>query len=108
MRNVKREKNEQGSAILIALFIMLLLLGFVALAVTRTTNETVAASNDTAETRAFEAAHASLEVMTRNFDKTFDIKLNPDTADLTNIESLTPPNFDGYTFEQNIEQTQSR
>jgi Tfp pilus assembly protein PilX len=100
-------ESEKGSAILIALFIMLLLLGFVALAVTRTTNETVASSNDEAETRAFEAAHASLEVMTRNFDKQFDIKLNPDTTDITNIKAATPPNFTGYEFTQDLDQTQT-
>lgn len=102
-----KTEGEKGSAILITLFIMLLLLGFVALAVTRTTNETVASSNDEAETRAFEAAHASLEVMTRNFDKQFDIKLNPDTADITNIKAQTPPNFAGYTFLQDLDQTQT-
>jgi hypothetical protein len=103
----KELQNEKGSAILISLFIMLLLLGFVALAVTRTSNETVASSNDAAETRAFEAAQASLEVMTRNFDKTFDFKLNPDAADLANIQTLTPPSFSGYAFNQTIEQTQA-
>jgi Tfp pilus assembly protein PilX len=106
-KNIFSNESEKGSAILIALFVMLLLLGFVALAVTRTTNETVASSNDEAETRAFEAAHASLEVMTRNFDKQFDIKLNPDTTDINNIIASTPPNFTGYTFLQELEQTQT-
>jgi Tfp pilus assembly protein PilX len=100
-------RNETGSAILIALFVMLLLLGFVALAVTRTTNETIASSNDRAETRTFSAAHASLEVMTRNFNKIFDVKLNPDTSDLTRIEEQHPPGFENYTFSQEIKQTQS-
>src|SRR5687768_15529263 len=78
-----REKStkETGSAIIIALFVMVLLLGFVAFAITRTNNETVAASNDASETRTFEAAQASLEVMTRNFDKIFDVKINVSTAD---------------------------
>jgi Tfp pilus assembly protein PilX len=102
-----KPESEKGSAILITLFIMLLLLGFVALAVTRTTNETVASANDEAETRAFEAAHASLEVMTRNFDKQFDIKLNPDTNDINNIIALTPPNFTNYTFNQQLTQEQA-
>jgi Tfp pilus assembly protein PilX len=111
-RNIFRKtaaanESEKGSAILIALFIMLLLLGFVALAVTRTTNETVASSNDEAETRAFEAAHASIEVMTRNFDKQFDIKLNPDATDITNIKALFPPSFTNYDFTQDLDQTQT-
>lgn len=106
-RSAANTESEKGSALLIALFIMLLLLGFVAIAVTRTTSETVASSNDEAETRAFEAAHASLEVMTRNFDKQFDIKLNPDSADIANIIASTPPNFTNYTFTQTLDQTQS-
>jgi hypothetical protein len=100
--------NEQGSAIIIALLVMVLLLGFVALAVTRTTNETIASSNDAAESRAFEAAQASLEIMTRNFDKIFELKLNPDTNDLNNVKNQKPPGFDaGYEFEQNIIPTQT-
>ncbi len=99
-------ESQKGSAIVIALLIMVLLLGFVALAVTRTTNETIASSNDAAESRAFEAAHASLEVMTRNFNKIFDVKLNPDTADLTRIEGQIPPGFENYTFTQTVRITQ--
>lgn len=103
----RNAKNENGSAILIAMFIMLLLLSFVAIAVTRTSNETVASSNDAAETRTFSAAHASLEVVTRNFNKIFEIKLNPDAADLTRIQGQTPPGFDSYGFNQTITQTQT-
>ncbi len=105
--SITRNESENGSAILIALFVMLLLLGFVALAVTRTSNETIASSNDAAETRAFEAAHASIEVMTRNFDKQFDIKLNPDATDIANIKLQVPPNFTNYQFIQNLDQTQA-
>jgi hypothetical protein len=107
MKKTKFSRSESGSAILIALFVMLLLLSFVALAVTRTTNETVASSNDQAETRTFTASHASLEVMTRNFNKIFDVKLNPDAADLLRIEGQTPPGFDNYTFEQDVNQMQA-
>lgn len=100
---VKKNQEEKGSAIIIALLVMVLLLGFVALAVTRTTNETVASSNDAAESRAFEAAQASLETMTRNFDKIFETKLTADSDDLARIISQKPPGFDtGYTFEQGI------
>ena len=106
--NTVKPSEQRGSAIVIALLIMVLLLGFVALAVSRTSNETVATSNDAAESRAFEAAQASLEVMTRNFDKIFEVKLNPDTADLNNIKSQNPPGFTAnYDFEQNIIPTQT-
>lgn len=101
-----RNENEKGSAIVIALLVMVLLLGFVALALSRTNSETVATSNDASETRTFEAAHASLEIMTKNFDKIFDLKLNPNPADLARVESQKPPGFeDDFDFVQDIEQT---
>ncbi|MEO6587957.1 MAG: hypothetical protein ABIP06_01405 [Pyrinomonadaceae bacterium] len=99
-------KNQKGSAIVIALLVMVLLLGFVALAISRTNSETIASANDTSETKTFEAAHASLEVMTKNFDKIFDIKLNPNKGDLDRVQSQNPPEFDEYDFDQNILQTQ--
>lgn len=104
---IKETESEKGSAIIIALFIMILLLGFVALAITRTTSETIASSNDEAESRAFEAAQASLEVMTRNFDKIFDIKLNPESLDLTRIQGQYPDKFTAYKFDQTVEKTQA-
>lgn len=107
-------KNERGSAVIIALLVMILLMGFVALAITRTTNETIAASNDAAETRTFEAAHASLEIVTQNFDKIFDNKLNPSPSDLTDIEAKKPKDgaidpafFANYDFTQDINQTKN-
>ncbi len=104
-----RSQGEEGSAMVIALLIMILLMGFVALAISRTSNETVASANDAAETHAFEAAHASLEIMTRNFDKVFDLKLNPDAADITRIQSQKPTDFEPeYKFDdQVISQTMS-
>ncbi len=99
------EKQEKGSAIVITLMILTLLTAFVAIAVTRTTNETLAVSNDAAESRAFAAAQASLEYMTRNFDKIFEIKLSPDPVDLDNVRNNIPPGFNGYIFQQDITQT---
>ena len=96
-------ENERGSAIVIALLILTLLTAFVALAVMRTTNETIATSNDAAESRAFAAAQASLEVMTRNFDKIFEEKLSPAPNDLQRVRDLKPPGFeDEYEFQQDI------
>ena len=92
---------------LLRLLVMILLMGFVALAISRTNSETVAASNDAAESRTFEAAHASLEMMTRNFSKIFDLKLNPDAADFTRIEGQAPPGFDDYSFLPNQKITQT-
>ncbi len=102
------KRKEDGSAIVIALLILTLLSAFVAFAITRTSNETLAISNDASESRAFSAAQGSLEVMTRNFDKIFEEKLSPDSSDLLNVESSTPPGFDtNYTFSQKITQTKA-
>ena len=99
-------KREEGTAIVIALLILTLLTAFVALAVTRTTSETIATSNDAAESRAFSAAQGSLEIMTRNFDKIFEEKLSPAPSDLTHVQDLKPPGFDtDYQFDQTIRQT---
>lgn len=97
--------KERGSAIVIALLVLTLLTAFVALAVMRTTNETIATSNDAAESRAFAASQASLEVMTRNFDKIFEEKLSPTTSDLDHVKALLPPGMsDDYEFSQDIRQ----
>lgn len=105
-RNIIVRCQQNGSAMVIALLVLALVLAFVALAVSRTTNETIAASNDAAETRAFSAAQASLEVMTRNFDKIFEEKLSPAPADLTHVTDLLPPDFDStYSFDQKLVQT---
>lgn len=82
----------------VALLIMILLMGFVALAISRTTNETIASANDAAESRTFDASHGCLEVMTQNFSKIFKRKLSPDTTDLNRIRTQFPPGFDEYDF----------
>lgn len=105
-------KTEEGSAIVIAVLVMLLLLAFVALAISRTTVETISVSNDASETRTFSAAQASLELMTRNFSKIFDEKLAPDQTDL-NTKVIAPKpsdiegadEFENYEFKQGIIQT---
>ena len=108
LRLKKREladlDGEDGSAMVIALLIMILLMGFVSLAVTRTNSETMASANDATESRTFDAANASLETMTRNFDKIFDLKLNPDPADLTHIQGQIPPGFPEYDFSKQLVQ----
>lgn len=100
--------SQNGSAIVIAVLVMLLLLAFVALALSRTTSETISASNDTSESKTFSAAQASLEVMTRNFSKIFDEKLAPDKTDLDNkVIAAKPPGLESqYDFVQKITQTE--
>jgi Tfp pilus assembly protein PilX len=106
-RVVFGQSKENGSAMVISLLVLAMILAFVALAVSRTTNETIASSNDAAESRAFAASQASLEIMTRNFDKIFEEKLSPTTADLDHVKDLNPPGFSDYTFQQNLTQTKS-
>ena len=103
----KTQHNEQkGSAIVIALLVMILLMGFVALAVSRTSNETMASANDASETRTFVAAHASLETVTQNFDKIFDGKIIVEDQDITRIQNQFPDGFtNNYTFDQVITKT---
>ncbi|MBK8150098.1 MAG: pilus assembly PilX N-terminal domain-containing protein [Acidobacteria bacterium] len=108
MKKFFSKSNEKGSAMVIALLVLTLLSAFVALAVTRTTNETIATSNDAAESKTFAAAQGSLEVMTRNFDKIFDQKLSPAPSDLQHVMDLLPPGFDeSYNFNQDIRQTKA-
>lgn len=100
--------GERGSAIVIALLIMGLLMVFVTLALSRTTTEAMIMGNDAANARAFYAAQASLEVTTRNFNKIFDTKLTPTQTDLDDIQSNASTQnswqsqFTDYTFTQTI------
>lgn len=114
MKNVQNKmcktftyRDERGSAMVIALMVMILLMGFVALAVSRTNSETVSAANDASETMAFEASNACLEVMTRNFNKNFETKLTFSAADEARIESQTPPGFPDYNFTLDVNQTEA-
>lgn len=102
-------KTERGSATIIAILVLGLLTTFVALAVSRTSSEAMVMSNDSAEGRAYTAAEASLETMTRNFNKVFDIKLAPTATDLNNIQVASVPGFtgSGYEFNQIIRQTET-
>ncbi|MGE3468185.1 MAG: hypothetical protein AB7J13_14805, partial [Pyrinomonadaceae bacterium] len=95
--------KERGSAIVIALFALALITVFVALALTRTSAEATAVGNETAESRTFYAAQGSLEMMTRNFNKVFETKLNPTTSDLNNIRNAAVPGITGYTFQQELD-----
>ncbi len=103
-----KRQDQDGSAMVIALLIMILLMGFISLALSRTSSETVAAANDESETKTFEAANASLEVMTRNFNKVFETSLTISPTDITRIQSQTPPGFSNYDFSrQFLTQTQA-
>ncbi|NOT46403.1 MAG: hypothetical protein HOP17_01450, partial [Acidobacteria bacterium] len=104
--------NQKGSAIVIALFVMALIGVFVALAMSRTATEAAAIGNETADGRGVYAAQGSLEMMTRNFNKIFETRLNPSTTDINNVETALVPGLSRtgvpageYDFFQEVLQT---
>ncbi|MBX7172746.1 MAG: hypothetical protein K1X72_17380 [Pyrinomonadaceae bacterium] len=101
----KRFQSEKGTTTIIALLIMMLLMGFMAFALTRSANETVAVSNEISETRTLYAAQASIENMALKADAVFENKLTLTTSDVTAIASSTPSNYSDYTFEQSLTKT---
>ncbi|MCV4754155.1 hypothetical protein OFC37_32330, partial [Escherichia coli] len=84
---------------------------FAALAITRTATEAAAVGNEAAEGRTFYAAQGSLEMMTRNFNKVFEVKLSPTLADLAIVRDgnrnpgLSTAMGGQYTFVQEVDQT---
>ncbi len=101
--NYSPAPGERGSATVIALLVLGLLTLFVTVALTRNTNEALAMRNDGEEGRTFYAAQASLETMTRNFNKVFETKINPSAVDLDSIETKPVFGFNDYGFAQSIQ-----
>src|SRR3954471_11828111 len=99
--------DEKGSTIVIALFVLALISVFVALALSRSSAEAVATGNETAEARAFYAAQGSLEQMTRNFNKKFEVTIKPGTSDFAGVQTAGVPGLSSgmggiYTFNQEV------
>ncbi|MEJ7713872.1 MAG: hypothetical protein WKF84_29505 [Pyrinomonadaceae bacterium] len=89
-------KREQGTATLIAVLVLALLSVFVALALSRVTTEAIVMNNDLLNARAYYAAQASLELMTRNFGKLFNSTISPSAGDITaKVININPANFGG-------------
>ena len=105
IENVHTNKNEKGAALVLTVFVLLLLMGFVALAVSRTSTETIVTTNDIEESRAYAASEASLEIATRDFADVFESKLAPNSTDISSIEGKGTPGFDDYTFDKKISKT---
>ncbi len=101
-----KRDGEKGSAIVIALFVLVLLAGFVALATTRTASEAMSVANETAEGRALYAAQGSLEMMTRKLRNIYGKKLRATESDLLAVrddsEIRAVEGFDRYEFDQKI------
>ncbi|MEQ1761858.1 MAG: hypothetical protein ABL984_01800 [Pyrinomonadaceae bacterium] len=106
-----RQRSEKGSALVIALFVLVLVGGFAALAISRTAAEATAVGNEAAEARTFYAAQGSLEYMTRSFNKVFEIKLSPTTADIdkvrdgSRVPTLATAQGGQFTFSNEVLQT---
>src|SRR4051812_39361764 len=103
-------RGEDGTAIVIALFVLALISVFVAMALSRSSAEAIATGNETAEGRAFYAAQGSLETMTRNFNKKFEVNIQPGTADFDSVRTADVPGLSTtsggyYTFDQEVQQT---
>ena len=102
--------DETGTALVIALLVMVMLLGFAALALSRAVSETAITTNDTAESRSYSAAEAALEDATRDFATVVENKLVPAPSDITTIENSLVPYFSDdnkYTFTKTITQTRT-
>lgn len=103
LQDAPQNNHQKGSALVIAILVMLLLMGFVVLAISRTTSEMVITSNDSSESRTYAATEASLESTTRDFVDVFEKKLSPDSADINAIQKKKVLGFEKFTFSPKIE-----
>lgn len=87
-------ETERGASLIVTLVVMTLLLGFVALTLSRTTSETQVSYNDAAEAKTLAASEAGLEDATRDFATVLENKLNPTATDLTKIRDEKVDGFD--------------
>lgn len=94
---INRE-DERGVSLIVTLVVMTLLLGFVALTLSRTSSEAQVSYNDAAEARTLAASEAGLEDATRDFANILENKLNPTSDDLTKIKDSKVDGFEG-TFD---------
>src|SRR4030095_14128633 len=98
--------DQRGTATLTAVLILGLLAVFTAATLSRVTTESLVMGNDYSNTQAFYAAQASLELMSRSFNKVFDVQNRPSSTDITRIQN-TVPTIDAFTFVQTITQNGS-
>lgn len=101
--------KESGSALIIALFVLALVSVFTLYALSRTATEATSVGNEATEGRTFYAAQGSLETMTRNFNKVFEVRLNPLGTDIDSIRNAPVPGLSlptgNFQFEQEVDQT---
>ncbi|HRH42635.1 MAG TPA: hypothetical protein PKY82_13490 [Pyrinomonadaceae bacterium] len=100
-----RLDSQKGSALVIALLVLVLLMAFTALAISRSTSEILVTGNDISEGKAYAASEASLENLTRDFVDIFEQKLVPSDNDILAIKNKPVPGFEKFTFATNITKT---
>lgn len=105
LQKTPKMQNQDGTTTIIALLIMMLLMGFVTLAITRSANETIAVSNEISETKALFAAQASIENMALKADARFENKLTLTSTDISAIQASLPANYTEYSFAQTLTKT---
>src|ERR1044071_7085849 len=99
-------RGQRGTATLTAVLIMGLLAVVTAATLSRVTTESLVMGNDYSSGQAFYAAQASLQLMSRSFNKVFDVQIRPSAADITRIQN-TVPAITAFTFVQTITQNGS-
>lgn len=106
LKKTLKNRNENGVTIVIALFVMVILMGFAALVLSRATSEMRVSSSDEAEARTFAAAEGALEDLTREFATKVENKLNITPTDVAELKNRTIPYFseNGYSFTIDISQ----
>ncbi len=93
-----KAQSEKGAALVVAILIMMLLMGFVAVVLSRVNSETLMTSNDSAENRSLQAAQAQVESNSRDFSTLFQRNLAPSETDINVIRNNTVTGFPNYDF----------
>ncbi|MFV0388051.1 MAG: hypothetical protein ACK5NT_04790 [Pyrinomonadaceae bacterium] len=99
----KTDNSEKGAALIIALMVLILLAGFVAVAISRTSSDTRLVENGVSESSTYAASQASLENTTRNFVSLFETSISPKQAEIDAVKQEFPAGFDDYNFQTKIE-----
>ena len=99
-----KAQSEKGAALVVVILVMLLLMGFVAVVLSRVNSETVMTSNDSAENRSLQAAQAQVESNSRDFATLFQRSLSPSDTDIDVIRNTPITGFPYYNFTKLISQ----
>ncbi len=100
-----KRDGQRGAALVVALMVLVLLMGFVALAISKTSTETIITNNDISESQTYAASEAALENTTRDFADLFETKLVPSDQDVSNVKLGVPAGFADYSFLNDITKT---